>query len=101
LLGYRGAVGVEEQADFGLAVAELRFEIGARGGGFGNGSLLRENRIEMAGKSVQERNKIFEGDINGKRKKEKGKISTQRAQRQEAPRSQRRRAVEEGSRLAK
>jgi hypothetical protein len=60
----------------------------------------------MAGKSVQERNKIFEGDINGKRKKEKGKISTQRAQRQEAqrqeaPRSQRRRAVEEGSRLAK
>jgi hypothetical protein len=29
-------MGIEEQADLGLAVAELRFEIGASGGGFGH-----------------------------------------------------------------
>jgi hypothetical protein len=38
-------VGIEEQANFGLTIAQLLFEFGASGGGFGHGRLLEENRV--------------------------------------------------------
>jgi hypothetical protein len=53
LLGDGGAVRVEKEAEFRMAIAELLFEIGARSGGFGHGSLLKKVKV-ISGLSVLE-----------------------------------------------